>query len=73
MHQYYLDSIDFVHAPAIQYYQSVLETALRNRDARAVLDAQSGLQAVHAQVDAEKAAENKRYNAEKASIKASCK
>jgi hypothetical protein len=72
MHQYYLDRIDYVHAPLISLYQSWIDEAARNRDALGMVEAQRKLDNEKAQVDAEKSAENKRYKAEKASINASC-
>jgi hypothetical protein len=72
MHQYYLDSIDYIHQPMLDYYQSMIDQALGNRDALGVVQAQRGLAAEKAQVSAEKASENKRYKAERAAINASC-
>ena len=72
MHQYYLDAIDYVHAPLINLYQSWIDEAARNRDALGMVEAQRKLDNEKAQVDAEKSAENKRYKAEKARINASC-
>ncbi len=72
MHQYYLDFIDYIHSPMINYYQQLLDEALRNRDALGVTQAQQGLDNEKAQVNAEKATENKRYKAERAKILANC-
>lgn len=72
MHKYYLDSIDYIHSPMIQYYQYLLDEGLRNRDARVILEAQRGLDNENAQINAEKDSENKRYKAERASITANC-
>lgn len=72
MHQYYLDAIDYVHAPLIGLYKSWIDEAAGNRDAVGMVEAQRKLDNEQAQVDAEKSAENKRYKAEKASINASC-
>lgn len=73
MHQYNLDSIDYIHSPLISYYQSLIDEAVRNRDALAVVQAQNGLANEEAQVNAEKTSENNRYKAEVANIKANCK
>ena len=72
MHQYYLDAIDYIHAPLISLYQSWIDEAARNRDALGMVEAQRKLDNEQAQVKAEKAAENKRYKAEQASINAGC-
>jgi hypothetical protein len=72
MHQYYLDQIDYIHAPLINLYQSWIDEAARKRDALGMVEAQRKLDNEQAQVDAEKSAENKRYKAEKANINASC-
>jgi hypothetical protein len=72
VHQYNLDSIDYIHAPLINLYQSWIDEAARNRDALGMVDAESKLDNEKAQVKAEKAAENKRYQAEQANINASC-
>jgi hypothetical protein len=72
MHEYYLDQVDYIHAPLISLYQSWIDEAARNRDALGMVEAQRKLDNEKAQVDAEKSAENKRYKAEKASINASC-
>jgi len=72
MHQYYIDVIDYIHAPLISLYQSWIDEAVRNRDALGVVQAERKLDNEKAQVKAEKAAENKRYKAEKANINASC-
>jgi hypothetical protein len=72
MHQYNLDSIDYIHQPMIDYYQSLIDQASQNRDALGLVQAQRGLAAEQAHVSAEKASENKRYKAERASITASC-
>ncbi len=72
MHQYNLDSIDYIHQPMIDYYQSLIDLASRSRDALGLVQAQRGLAAEQAHVSAEKASENKRYKAERASITASC-
>jgi hypothetical protein len=72
VHQYNLDVVDYIHSPMINYYQSLLDQALRDRDALAVSQAQQGLKNEQAQVKAEKASENKRYKAEVARINASC-
>jgi hypothetical protein len=72
MHQYYLDVIDYIHSPMIDYYESVIDQATRDRDALALTQAQRGLENERAQVESEKSSENKRYKAEKASINASC-
>jgi hypothetical protein len=72
MHEYYLDSIDYIHAPLISLYQNWIDEAARNRDALGMVDAQRKLANEMAQVNAEKSAENKRYKAKKASINASC-
>jgi hypothetical protein len=72
VHQYNLDAIDYIHAPLISLYQSWIDEAARNRDAVGMVDAQQKLDNEQAQVKAEKAAENKRYKAEVASINASC-
>jgi hypothetical protein len=72
MHQYNLDVIDYIHAPLISLYQSWIDEAARKRDALGMVQAQRKLDNEQAQVKAEKAAENKRYKAEQASINASC-
>jgi len=72
MHQYYLDQIDYIHAPLINLYQSWIDEAARNRDALGMVEAQQKLDNENAQVEAEKTAENKRYKAEQANINASC-
>jgi hypothetical protein len=72
MHQYYLDQIDYIHAPLINLYQSWIDEAAGNRDAVGMVDAQRKLDNERAQVKAEKSAENKRYKAELARINASC-
>jgi len=72
MHQYYLDRIDYIHAPLISLYESWIDEAVRNRDALALVQAERALDNEKAQVKAEKAAENQRYKAEQASINASC-
>ena len=72
MHQYYLDAIDYIHAPLISLYQSWIDEAARNRDALGMVEAERKLDNEQAHVKAEKAAENKRYKAEQASINAGC-
>jgi hypothetical protein len=72
IHQYNLDVIDYIHSPMINYYQSLIEEAVRNRDALTLTKAQRELENEQAQVEAEKNSENKRYKAEKASINAAC-
>ena len=72
MHKYYLDSIDYIHAPMIDYYQNLISQATANRDALGIVQAQRGLAAEKAHVNAEKASENKRYKAERASLNANC-
>lgn len=72
MHKYYLDSIDYIHSPMINYYLTVIDDAIRNRDALSLDQAQGGLDNEKAQVNAEKNSENKRYKAERASIAANC-
>jgi hypothetical protein len=72
IHQYNLDAIDYIHSPLISLYQSWIDEAARDRDALGMVDAQRKLDNEQAQVKAEKAAENKRYKAEQASLNASC-
>lgn len=72
MHQYYLDQIDYIHAPLINLYQSWIDEAARNRDALGMVKAQRDLDGEKAQVDAEKTTENKRYKAEQANINSNC-
>lgn len=72
MHQYNLDMIDYIHAPMIQFYQSQIWQASVDRDALRLVQLQRNIDAEEAQVKAEKASENKRYKAERASIQASC-
>ena len=72
MHQYNLDAIDYIHAPLISLYQSWIDEAAGNRDALGMVEAERKLDNEKAQVKAEKAAENKRYQAEQANINSSC-
>lgn len=72
MHNYYLDSIDYIHSPMIEYYQYAIDEAARSRDALSLVQAQRGLDSENAQVSTEKKSENKRYKAERARIIANC-
>ena len=72
MHRYYLDQIEYIHAPLISLYQSWIDQASRDRDALALVQAQRALENERAQVDAEKASENQRYKAEIANIYSGC-
>ncbi len=72
LHEWYLDSIDYIHSPAINYYQGLINEYLRSRDAVGLIQAQNYLDNEKAQVKAEKASENRRYKAEVANIKNSC-
>ena len=72
MHQYYLDTIDYIHQPMIDYYENLLKQLLESRDGGAMDRATKALNQEKAQIAAEKAAENKRYEAELAYIKANC-
>jgi hypothetical protein len=72
MHSYYLDMVDYVHSPMLEYYQYALDVAVRNRDALGVVQAENGLKNERAQVNSEKSSENQRYKAEKASINSRC-
>ena len=72
MHQYYLDAIDYIHAPLISLYQSWIDEAARSRDALGMVQAERQLDDEKARVKEEKAAENQRYKAEQATINASC-
>jgi len=72
MHQYYLDSVDYIHSPMIDYYRYLIDEATRNRDALGLVQTQRGLDNEKAQVEAEKSTENKRYQAERANINSNC-
>jgi hypothetical protein len=72
MHKYYLDSIDSIYSPMINYYKNLIDEAIRNRDALGIEKAKSGLENEQAQAEADKAAENQRYEAERDNINANC-
>jgi hypothetical protein len=72
MHQWYLDSIDYIHSPLINYYQNLINEMVADSDALGFVKAQRELENEQAQVNAEKGSENKRYKAERASINANC-
>ena len=72
LHQYYLDVIDYIHAPMLNYYKQREFQLLGERDALGLVHLQQERDAELAQIQAEKSAENKRYNAEKAKLKATC-
>jgi len=57
----------------IDYYENLLKQLLEKRDGLEMIRVQEKLDNEKAQIAAEKAAENKRYEAELAYVKANCR
>lgn len=72
-HQYNLARIQQIYQPLIDFYQSMIDDAVRQRDALKINDYQRKLAAEKQQLNAAISAENKRYQGEVAYIKATCK
>ena len=72
VHQYYLNSIDSLHAPLITYYQNLIHELKIAHDAPGIAQAESDLAVEENEVKAEKAGEYSRYRADVASINARC-
>ncbi len=60
------------YQPLIDYYNSLLTQAEQTRDASLLVQAQAGLKQVKSELQSALSAENTRYKAEIAAIKASC-
>ena len=72
VHQYYLDYINYAYNLEISYYQQLLNQALRERDARMIIQIQDEVDQIKAQRDAAIKSENTRYAADKAYLDAEC-
>jgi hypothetical protein len=72
VHQYYLDYINYTYNLEISYYQPLLNQALRERDARIIIQIQEEINQIKTQRDAAIKSENTRYAADKASLNAQC-
>lgn len=70
VHEYELDMIDYIYSPLVQFHESLIEQASRERDALGLVQAQRELKAVRNEMQARVRQENKRYNAEVAAIRA---
>ena len=65
--------IDQIYRPLIDFYQSMLEEAIRDRDALGVVEYQRKLDAQNRQLNAAIKAENQRYQGEVANINSTCR
>ena len=72
VHQYYLDYINYTYNLEISFYQPLLNQALRENDARTIIQIQDEVNQIKAQRDAAIKSENTRYAADKASLNAQC-
>jgi len=73
VHQYNLNYLNAYYDQVLSSYQSLLEQALRDRDARRVLQLQQQIEQLKAQRDAAINTENARYEADRAYLDAQCK
>lgn len=71
-HQYNLARIDSIYRPSITYYENLIDQAIRDRDALAVIRYRRELDSIKRQYDAAINAENSRYEGEAAYIKSTC-
>ena len=72
VHQYELDYINYIYDLQVSYYQPLLQQALRERDARMIIQIQQSVNQINAQRDADINTENARYEAERANLDAQC-
>jgi len=73
VHEYNLANIDSRYEPLITFYENLLQQAIADRDALAVVRYQRELDSVKKQYNAAIKAENQRFESEIAYIKSTCK
>ena len=73
LHQYYLDYINYTYSQEMSYYESLLQEAVRLRDAREVIRLQQDIDRIKANRDNAINSENSRYAADRAYLDSQCK
>jgi tetratricopeptide (TPR) repeat protein len=73
LHQYYLDYLNNSYDQTLSYYQSLLDDALRDRDARTIIQIMQQIDQINVQRDSDINTENSRYESDRAYLDAQCK